>query len=137
MDWNYGADEEVEAEYIDEYDLSYFFGEGTYLSVDTSLFGFEGEWEDGKINRGRQLFAQYPPENVIDRSVVMLDFGDKLSNLNQMWINVRCFDVTTISPATIGITVGVIALAAVGICLYIFRYKIFITGKPKKGYRKV
>ena len=138
MEWNYGAHEgEVDAEYIDKYDLSYFFGEGTYLSVDTSLFGFEGEWEDGQINRGRQLFAQYPPENVIARSVVMLDFGDKLADLNQMWINVRCFDVTTISPATVGIIAGVIALIAVGICLYIFRYKIFFTGKPKKGYRKV
>ena len=137
MDWNYGADEEVEAEYIREYDLSYFFGDEISLSVDTSLFGFEGEWEDGKINRGRQLFAQYPPENVTRRSVVMLDFGDKLADLNQMWINVRCFNLSDISPVTIGVTAGVIVLAAVAICLYSFRYKIFITGKPKKGYRKV
>ena len=137
MDWNYGADEEVAAENIREYDLSYFFGEDISLSVDMSLFGFEGEWEDGQINRGRQLFAQYPPENVIDRSVVMLDFGDKLADLNQMWINVRCFNLSDISPVTIGVTVGVIVLAAAAICLYAFRYKIFITGKPKKGYRKV
>ena len=137
MKWNYGAGKEVDKEYIGEYDLSYFFGKGTYLSVDTSLFGFEGEWGDGQINRGRQLFAQYPPENVIDRSVVMLDFGDKLADLNRMWINVRCFNVSDISPVTIGVTAGVIVLAAAAICLYSFRYKIFITGKPKKGYKKV
>ena len=136
MEWNYGADDEVAKEDIGKYDLSYFFGKNTYLSVDTSLFGFEGEWEDGQINRGRQLFAQYPPENVIERSVVMLDFGDKLADLNQMWINVRCFSVSDISPVTIGIAAGVIVLAAAGICLYVLRYRIFLTGKPKKGYKK-
>ena len=138
MEWNYGADEDVDEADMGEYDLRYFFGTDTsYLTVDMSLFGFEGEWEDGQINRGRQLFAQYPPENVIDRSVVMLDFGDKLADLNRMWINVRCFDVSEISPVTIGVTAGVIVLAAAAICLYSFRYKIFITGKPKKGYKKV
>ncbi|MCH5148697.1 MAG: extracellular solute-binding protein [Clostridiales bacterium] len=138
MEWNYGADEEeVDKELIREYDLSYFFGDEISLSVDMSLFGFEGEWEDGQINKGRQLFAQYPPENVIDRSVVMLDFGDKLADLNQMWINVRCLDIRDISPVTIGVTAGVIVLAAAAICLYAFRYRIFNTGKPKKGYKKV
>ncbi|MCH5142323.1 MAG: extracellular solute-binding protein [Clostridiales bacterium] len=133
MEWNYGVEDDISEEDVYEYDLSYFFGEETYLSADISLFGFDGD----KINRGRQLFAQYPPENVIERSVVMLDFGDKLADLNQMWINVRCFDVSDISPVTIGVTAGVIVLAAAAICLYSFRYKIFITGKPKKGYRKV
>lgn len=137
MELNYGADEEVGKEYIGKYDLSYFFGEGAYLSVDTQLFGFEGLWEDGNISRGRQLFAQYPPKSVTDRSVVMLDFGDKLADLNQMWINVRCFNLSDISPVTIGIIVGVIVLATAGICLYAFRYKIFITGKAKKGYKKI
>lgn len=42
----------------------------------------------------RQLFAQYPPEDVMKRSVVMAYF-DKEGNerINQMWLNVRCFDV--------------------------------------------
>ena len=77
VEWNYGA----ETENTVEYDLSYFFGEGYTIPADAENF-------DG-ANRGRQLFAQYPPENVIERGVVMLDFGAKLSEINQMWINVR------------------------------------------------
>lgn len=136
MEWNYGADEEVDEGDIGEYDLSYFFGEGTSLSVDTSLFGFEGEWEDGQINRGRQLFAQYPPENVIARSVVMLDFGDKLAEINRMWINVRCLDLKDFSPVAVGVTCGLIGAVVIGVILYRFRYKLFIKSKPKKGYEK-
>ena len=131
MQWNYGADEETENTY--EYDLSYFYGGECFLTADADNFGFDGEY----INRGRQLFAQYPPQNVIDRSVVMLDFGDKLGEINQMWINVRCLDLTDISPVTVGIAAGVIGAAAIAICLYAFRYKLFIRNKPKDGYEKV
>lgn len=131
MQWNYGADEETENTY--EYDLSYFYGGECFLTADADNLGFDGEY----INRGRQLFAQYPPQNVIDRSVVMLDFGDKLGEINQMWINVRCLDLTDISPVTVGIAAGVIGAAAIAICLYVFRYKLFIRNKPKDGYEKV
>ena len=136
MEWNYGADEEVDEDYIGEYDLSYFFGEGTSLSVDTSLFGFEGEWEDGRINRGRQLFAQYPPENVIARSVVMQDFGERLADINRMWINVRCLDLLDFSPVVVGVTGAVLGAVIIGVLLYKFRYKLFIKSRPKKGFEK-
>lgn len=122
MDYNYGATEDT----IDtvSYDLSYFFGEGDYcITADKATFEFDGE---GNINKGRQLFAQYPPQNVIDRSVIMLDFGDRLTDINQMWINVRCLDLKDISPTTYGGVAGVIALTTLSICLYVFRYKIFI-----------
>lgn len=132
MEWNYGADEDAEETL--EYDLSYFFGEGTYLTADA--YGFE-VGENGAINRGRQLFTQYPPENVIARSVVMLDFGDKLADINQMWINVRCLDLLDFSPVAVGVTCGLAGLAAIGICLYVFRYKLFIKARPKKGFEKV
>ncbi len=135
MEYNYGADEGI------EYDVSYFFGENTKITAPLECFDIDGEYSDmgeamKNINRGRQLFAQYPPQNVIDRSVVMLDFGDKLADLNQMWINVRCFNVSDISPAVIGIVVGVIVLAAAAICLYIFRYRIFYREKPQKADKK-
>lgn len=131
MYWNYGADGQTEETF--DYDLSYFFGgEDFVLSVDKADFEFDGE----EINRGRQLFAQYPPQSVIARSVVMLDFGDKLGEINQMWINVRCLDVKDISPVTVGIIAGVLGAAAIGICLYAFRYKIFKPRSPKKGYEK-
>lgn len=132
MNWNYGADEDTEN--VFEYDVSYFFGDGAVIETDAANFDFDGE---GKvINRGRQLFAQYPSANVIERSVVMLDFGDKLGDINQMWINVRCLDVKDIPVATIVTISVVIVVVVVGICLYVFRYRIFVS-RPKKGYTRV
>ena len=129
MEWNYGA----ETDDTVDYDLSYFFGENSVLVADAENF----EIDESGINRGRQLFAQYPPSNVIDRSVVMLDFGDKLAEINQMWINVRCPDLKDVNPAIWGIVGGIVGLSAVAVCLYIFRHKIFFAYRPKKGYEKV
>lgn len=119
LDWNYGADEDAESI---EYDVSYFFGDGHVIYADAADFEIDG---DGTINRGRQLFAQYPPENVTDRSVVMLDFGDKLSDINQMWINVRCLDVKDFDPAVVWSIVAVVIVCAAALVLYKFRYRIF------------
>jgi len=122
MEWNYGAEDDAE---IYEYDLSYFFGDGEFVvEADAANFGFG---EDGvSINRGRQLFAQYPPEEVIKRSVVMLDFGDKLGEINLMWINVRCLDVKDIPVVAVCVTAAIIIAVAAGALLYAFRYKLFI-----------
>ena len=132
MEWNYGA----ESNDTVEYDLSYFFGdsvEDPILVADAENF----EISDNGINRGRQLFAQYPPENVINRSVVMLDFGDKLSEINQMWINVRCPDLKDVDPVVWGVVGGIAGASVIAICLYIFRYRIFTGYRPRKGYEKV
>ena len=67
----------------------------------------------------------------------MLDFGDNLTDINQMWIDVRCLDVTDISPVVIGIICGIIGFIAIASVLYGFRYKLFIKHKPKKGFKKV
>lgn len=117
MEYNYGAKEGI------EYDVSYFFGEGGVIIADADTFDID---ENGEINRGRQLFAQYPPSNVIERSVVMLDFGDKLAEINQMWINVRCLDLLDFSPVVVGVVGGIIVLFVAGILLYKFRYKLFL-----------
>lgn len=128
MEWNYGA----EGEDTLDYDLSYFFGGDCAVTADKENFVLD---ENG-INRGRQLFAQYPPANVIGRSVVMLDFGDKLSEINQMWINVRCPDLKDVDPA-LWWSLGALALAVgAGICLYVFRYRL-PSYRPKKGFEKV
>ena len=129
MEWNYGA----ETDDTVDYDLSYFFGGDFVLVADAENFALE---ESG-INRGRQLFAQYPPSNVIERSVVMLDFGDKLAEINQMWINVRCPDLKDVDPAIWGIVGAIAGLSAVAVCLYVFRHKIFFAYRPRKGYEKV
>lgn len=128
MEWNYGA----ESEDTLDYDLSYFFGDGHTVTADAENFVLT----DGGINRGRQLFAQYPPSNVIDRSVVMLDFGDRLSEINQMWINVRCPDLKDVSPAVWGVIGALAGISTIAVCLYIFRYKIFVP-HAKRGYEKV
>jgi len=122
LNWNYEAQEDAEETY--DYDLSYFFGNGdATVTADKASFIFDG---DGNINCGRQLFAQYPPANVMDRSVIMLDFGDRLSAINQMWINMRCLDVKDFNPAVVWTIVGIIVAGAVAITLYKFRYSIFV-----------
>ncbi len=59
------------------YDLSYFFGNGHILDVD-------------KEQIRRQLFAQYPDADTIDRLVVM-NYFKKADNdrINRMWINIK------------------------------------------------
>lgn len=140
MEWNYGAGEDAEDTF--DYDLSYFFGGDTKITVDCADFEFE-DGEKTVINRGRQLFAQYPSQNVIERSVVMLDFDykkgsdEKLREINRMWINVRCLDAKDISPVTVGIIAAVVGALIIAILLYVFRYKIFFRYKPQKGYKLV
>jgi len=140
MEWNYGAGEDAEDTF--EYDLSYFFGGGAKITADCADFEFADE-EKKVINRGRQLFAQYPSANVIERSVVMLDFDykkgsdEKLREINRMWINVRCLDAKDISPVTIGVIAGAAAALIIAVLLYAFRYKLFRKYKSKKGYRLI
>ena len=135
LEWNYGLEDGEEAE-VYEYDLNYFFGgEGDEYTVYADAANFDVG--DNGVNRGRQLFAQYPPQNVIDRSVVMLDFGKKLSEINQMWINVRCPDLKDTSPVVWGVVGGIAGVSVIAICLYVFRYKLFSGYRPKKGYEKV
>ena len=84
-DWNYGAEEDTEEETV-EYPLGYFFSwesddpEYVITAPEESMF--------------RQLGAQYPSEDDIRRSSIMVFFDqDKNDTINQMWINVRCFNI--------------------------------------------
>lgn len=76
--WCYGADDEEDTA---EYDVRYFFRRDDAVLITT------------KDQLKRQLSAQYPLEEVMERSVIMAYF-DKKGNerMNQMWTNVRCFD---------------------------------------------
>jgi spermidine/putrescine transport system substrate-binding protein len=59
------------------YDLSYFFGEGHSFKTTTE-------------QTRRQLFAQYPRPNVIDRLIVMNYFdSDSNERVNRMWNNIK------------------------------------------------
>ncbi|MBQ7918405.1 MAG: ABC transporter substrate-binding protein [Lachnospiraceae bacterium] len=92
-DWCYGADEEEAAEAgetLVEYPIDYFFTGSEEETGDYTILTYEEQLT-------RQLFAQYPTKDVVDRSVVMAYF-DKEGNerINRMWTNVRCFDLSSL-----------------------------------------
>ena len=69
--------EDTETENAEQYDLSYFFGDNHVLTVDAT-------------QTYRQLFAQYPDEDTIDRLVVMKYFEKEDNDrINRMWINIK------------------------------------------------
>lgn len=128
LNWNYGIEDDGETVAF-EYDVSNFFGEGYEpLTIDSATLEVG---KDGEINRGRQLFAQYPPRNITERSTIMVDFGDRLAAINQMWINVRCLDVKDFNPAVVWSVVAVLVAGIAAIILYKFRYRIFYR-RPKE-----
>ncbi|MCD8371899.1 MAG: ABC transporter substrate-binding protein [Clostridia bacterium] len=154
FDWCYGvvtdkSDEDYyEFENIYVYDVSYFFGDDSYIYIDMDTISVDGAavtyaysndeyvsgytvYEGGTISSGRQVFAQYPTTEVIERSVIMQDFGDDLAAINQMWINVRCLDITDISVTIVVVVAIVIAAIVAAICLYRFRYKLFYKKRRK------
>lgn len=103
-DWTYGAEDDEEDTI--KYPLGYFF------------VG-DNENEDYVITAPaeqahRQLSAQYPSQEEIDRSAVMLYFDDEgNANINQMWINIRCFNISMLSSMQwllIGIVVAVVVI---------------------------
>lgn len=67
---------------VADYDLSYFFGNGDAIIITSA------------DQMKRQLFAQYPTKEVINRAVVMRSFDEEArKRVAQMWINIRCFDI--------------------------------------------
>lgn len=82
LEYNYGSEEDDAV----EYPIGYFFS-GDYDDEDYILIADEEQLR-------RQLYAQYPPRDVIDRSSIMGFFdADANARVNRMWINVRCYDV--------------------------------------------
>lgn len=159
FDWCYGAiTDEDDGEYYEfediyVYDVSYFFGEDSYIYIDMDLVGAEGAeithgydddeyvegytvYAGGTISRGRQAFAQYPTEDIIERSVIMLDFGDDLTAINQMWINVRCLDVADINVTVVIVVAVIIVAVAAAIVLYRLRYRIFYRNRKTDSKEK-
>lgn len=85
-DWCYGAEEGEED--TKEYSLAYFFAnEEDKKEHQKYVLDVPAK----QVNR--QVFAQYPTEEVIKRSVVMENFNDEENQrISRMWINIRCFD---------------------------------------------
>jgi spermidine/putrescine transport system substrate-binding protein len=108
VDWCYGADEDEDnEEELIEYPVGFFFtgddDNEEYIITTTA--------DQSK----RQLAAQYPSQEVLGRSAIMQYFDDAASKeINQMWINVRCFNVKDISVST-WLIVAAILLLVIGV----------------------
>lgn len=83
VDWYFGAEED--AEDTAEYPLGYFFS-GKEKDKKYILTAEKEQLDAG-------LYAQYPPAEVLKRSVVMACFDTEANRrVSRMWTNVRCFD---------------------------------------------
>ncbi len=118
-DYLYGSEEGTA-----EYDLSYFFGEGEHV-----LFVDEEQIS-------RQLGAQYPSEEIMNRCAVM-DYFDPDTNdrINELWAQVKGAELDAWAIVVISVGAVFVILAI----LYVkFGAKIdFFRRKPKKGYQLV
>lgn len=87
-EWNYGA-EDGEEDTVD-YSLANFFT-GKESDSDEYVITIPAE----QLNR--QMSAAYPSEEVLARACIMIYFNSEISEqTNQMWINVRCFNLHSI-----------------------------------------
>ena len=101
LNWCYGAEED-DADTV-EYPVGYFF------SGDNSDEDYVITASSDQI--GRQLYTQYPSDEVLRRAVVMRYFDEDASKLiNRMWINVRCFDVNDV-PVAVWVAVLAVIMA--------------------------
>lgn len=96
VNWCYSMDEETaEEEGVElmEYPIGYFFTGKSEDELDEETSAMYTIVADS-AQMNRQLFAAYPTEEVMARSVVM-EYFDKEENerINRMWLNVRCFDL--------------------------------------------
>ena len=102
-DWNFGAEEDEENTI--SYPLGYFFSDDP--SDEAYILTVPEE------QRQRQLFAQYPSEKSIRRSSIMVYFdADKNDAINQMWINVRCFNIKDVPVWAWVLTAALLAVPA-------------------------
>jgi spermidine/putrescine transport system substrate-binding protein len=109
LNWNYGAEDGEED--TAEYPLGYFFS-GDNSDPDYIITAPEEQTR-------RQLYAQYPDEAAIERSAIMQYFDvDASKQINQMWINVRCYNIEDV-PVQIWIFVGVAIVLVIYITIRI------------------
>lgn len=106
-DWCYGAGDDEED--VSEYDLGYFFA-GDKDSGSRYVITAPSD------QIYRQLFSQYPSQEAISRSSIMVCFDEEQTQeINQMWINVRCYNIHDIPVwAWIIVGVGIGILTAAG-----------------------
>ena len=105
-DWCYGAEDDEEN--VVEYPLGYFF------TGDNSDENYVITAPEEQLRR--QLFAQYPTQEAISKSSIMVYFDSgKNDVINQMWINVRCFNLYDVP-----VWAWAIAAAVAAVLIYLF-----------------
>ena len=129
LDWYSEGEEgdlDEEGNPLVKYDLNYFFAGvegGTY--DDYSIWVSEESLD-------RQIFAQYPTEEVISRSAIMQNFSnEETAAINEMWEEVKGLPIPVWAYVVIAVIAGVIVVAALS---YVYKGKR-TAGKPKKGYK--
>ena len=129
LDWYSEGEEgdlDEEGNPLVKYDLNYFFAGvegGTY--DDYSIWVSEESLD-------RQIFAQYPTEQVISRSAIMQNFSnEETAAINEMWEEVKGLPIPVWAYVVIAVIAGVIVVAALS---YVYKGKR-TAGKPKKGYK--
>lgn len=124
VDW-YEAEE---GEVTTDYDLTYFF-------KDTGIVDEEGNEisefiiHTSEINR--QLYAQYPDQETINRCAVMKDFGDQQDAVSSMWIRVQGNKVSW------GMYAFLIAIVLIVAAAYINKYASKRVRRIRQRARKV
>lgn len=119
LDYTYGAEDDEED--VVDYPLGYFFT-GDNSDPDYVLRA-PAEQVD------RQLGAQYPSQDAIERSAVMEYFDeDATKDINQMWINIRCYNIKDV-PTWAWFIVAAVIGALTGVIVYHKRSKKFYLGK--------
>ncbi len=121
-DYFYGVDRDYEESV--KYDLSYFFGDAA------EIYTIPSQAMD------RQLFAQFPPADVIERCAVMDYYGEEATvRINELWSRVKAETLDAWAIIVICVTVAAIVI---GVVAAKFGGKIdFFRRKPKKGYSLV
>ena len=124
---------ELDTESVDGYtpvDLSYFYS------------GTPGDQVVWVQNSNDKFYAQFPTKDVIDRAVVMANFGaEDLSRLNEMWNRVK---LLTFEPWVMILIFAVIIIGIAFIVIFKFKDKIFDKKVPdssrkvrRKGYKVI
>ena len=127
VNWSFGAEDDEE-ETVD-YPVGFFFAD----DESDEKYIIKTTPDQTK----RQLFAQYPTSDILDRCAVMMYFDDRANErMNQMWINIRCFNLNSIPLSTYLLFAGAILLAVLATLLVVYRRRIFVKRIPK-GYKKV
>ncbi len=125
VDYNFGAEDDEE-DTVD-YDLTYFFADSRSKADTEYVVTAPADAVD------RQLGAQYPSEEVIDRSSIMIYWDEAKSvDTNRMWINVRCFNIHHLHPLGWGCIAA--ALIVVG---YMAAYRLRMRRRKRERDRQL